>query len=395
MCEPDRSGQLQELDIVCFGDSDWWYHNHGHMDIQLMRRYAREGKILYINSIVIRKLNIMEGAMFLRRVKRKFLSILQGLKKTDIDNMFVYSPFTMPVHHINLARQLNEISLRLQIKHRMRGLKITKPIVWVACPGAAQSAVKLPREKLVYQRSDRYEDLPGVDPEQIRRYDLLLKEHADLVIYANRKLMSQEKARCKKAIFLDHGVDFEMFSNAHMDQYIPEEMELIPHPVLGFYGSIDDHTSDISLIEKLADLLCDISIVLVGNSSVDLSTLASHRNVYLLKQKPYEQIPHYAKCFDVCFMPWRQNEWIKACNPIKLKEYLAMGKPIVSTPFNELEHYTDLVYVASDAKSFAEAVRKACNEHDPKLALARRKRVSDSNWDSKARQVLHALYEMN
>jgi glycosyltransferase involved in cell wall biosynthesis len=170
-------------------------------------------------------------------------------------------------------------------------------------------------------------------------------------------------------------------------------MKRIPHPILGFYGNIDNHTSNIALIEQVAELLPDISIVIIGNSSIDLSALASHKNVYLLKQKPYEQIAHYAKCFDVCFMPWRQNKWIEACNPIKLKEYLALGKPVVSTPFSELESYKDVVNVASDATSFAGAVREACDESDHRLVSARRRRVRDSTWDTKAAEVLSALYK--
>lgn len=388
---------VDKIDVICFGDNDWWYHNHGHMDIQLMRRFAKTGRVLYVNSIVVRKFNIHEGTMFLRRVGRKLHSIMimRGMKSSGIENMMVYSPFTMPVHHINVARQLNERALSLQVRHCMRKLNMRKPIIWVACPGAAETAIKLPHTKLVYQRSDCYEQLPGVDPGQIKRYDRLLKKHADLVVYVNRQFMAREESQCRKAIYLDHGVDYDFFTNAYQNENIPEEMRRIPHPVLGFYGSIDDHTSDISLLERLADLLKDVSIVLIGNSSVDLSTLASRKNVYLLGQKPYEQIPHYAKCFDVCFMAWRQNEWIEACNPIKLKEYLALGKPIVSTPFSELENYKSLVYVASNAGVFAEVVRRACNENDPELVLARRNRVSDSTWDAKAREVLNTLHKMS
>lgn len=266
-----------------------------------------------------------------------------------------------------------------------------KPIIWVACPGAAETAVKLPCAKLIYQRSDCYEEFPGVDADQIRQYDRLLKRYADLVVYVNRELMRQEVSGCRKAIYLDHGVDYEAFVNAHKNPYIPEEMKRIPHPVLGFYGNIDDHTSDITLVEELADLLSDISIVLIGNASVDLSALASRKNVYLLSQKPYEQIPHYAKCFDVCFMPWQQNKWIEACNPVKLKEYLAIGRPVVSTPFSELEYYKDLISVASDGRSFAEAVRKVFKEDGPELESMRRERVRNCTWDTKAEEVMRTL----
>ncbi len=387
-----KTRHVDNFAVVCFGDSDWWYHNRGHMDMQLMKRFAKKGRVLYVNSIVVRKFNVGEGRMFWRRVMRKLRSIGRGLKPSGIENMYIYSPFSMPVHHIRFARELNAFILRLQIRRCMRKLGIEKPLMWVACPGAAEVISKLPRTKLVYQRSDCYEHFPGVDAAQMRCYDMLLKIEADIVVYANRGLMNGEKSDCRKAVLLDHGVDYDLFAGAEKDSYIPEEMRRIAHPILGFYGSIDGHTSDISLLEKLADMLSEFSIVLIGNSSVDLTALASRKNVHLLGGKAYERIPHYAKCFDVCFMPWRQNKWINSCNPVKLKEYLALGKPIVSTRFRELENYGSVVSIASDADSFAEAVRKAASRSNGDAVLLRRKMVKNCTWDTRADEILNEIF---
>ncbi len=383
---------MKNIDIVCFGDSDWWYHNRGHMDIQLMKQCTMFGRVLYINSIVVRKFNVLEGGMFIRRVKRKLRSIMRGIKPSGVENMMVYSPFSMPVHHIRGARELNAFVMRSQVRHCMRKLNMKKPIIWVACPGAAEVAIKLPHSKLVYQRSDRYEEFPGVDADQMIRYDRLLKAHADLVLYANEEFMTQESSQCRKAIYLDHGVDYKFFADAEQDDYIPEEMRQIQHPILGFYGGIDGHTSNITLIEEVADLLPDFSVVLIGSASADVTGLSSRKNVYMLGQKAYEDIPHYGKCFDVCFMPWQQNEWIAACNPVKFKEYLALGKPVVSTYFNELSGYDGFAEIANDANSFALAVRRVLKEDSSELAAARRKRVAGHTWGSKAKLVLENLF---
>ncbi len=146
---------LENLTILCFGDSDWWYHNRGHMDMQLMKQFAKFAKVLYVNSIVVRKFNIHEGSMFLRRAKRKLRSIMRGIKPSGIDNMTIYSPFTMPVHHINIARQLNALALLLQIRRCMRKLNIQRPIIWVACPGAAETAIKL-QESISMKKNNLY-----------------------------------------------------------------------------------------------------------------------------------------------------------------------------------------------------------------------------------------------
>ena len=162
--------------VICFGDSDWWYHNRGHMDMQLMRRFARFAKVLYVNSIVVRKFNVSEGSMFFRRLIRKMRSILKGIKPSGIENLMVYSPFTMPVHHIPFARSVNHGILNHQISRQVCRLGFDEPLVWVTCPAAAPVAVNLPRAKLVYQRSDCYEQLPGIDSEQVKKYDEAAQE---------------------------------------------------------------------------------------------------------------------------------------------------------------------------------------------------------------------------
>jgi len=144
----------------------------------------------------------------------------------------------------------------------------------------------------------------------------------------------------------------------------------------------------------VADRLPDASFVFIGKPSVDCSVLSTRKNVWMLGQKTYEEIPHYGKCFDVAILPWRVNKWTEAANPIKLKEYLALGKPIVSTPaFTELQEYDDVVYEAETPEEFAECIEKAYSEDSPDLVGKRRAKVSRASWDSKAELVLGELFK--
>jgi glycosyltransferase involved in cell wall biosynthesis len=376
--------------IVCFGGEDWWYHNRGHIDMQLMRRFAKYGTTLYVNSIVMQKPNISDGRKFVKRLVRKTKSIFTGLKQTDA-GFWAYSPFTLPVHHLEWARPTNEIILRYQVCYVIHKLRMVNPIIWVACPAACDTAIKTKRALLVYQRTDRYEEYPNVDPDIIRKYDQKLKLAADLTLFVSSSLYEQEHSQCKNALFLDHGVDYEMFASAEQNPYKPEDIAHIPRPIVGFFGAIDDHTSDIPFVEKLVDLLPEMSFVFIGRASSDCSRLKAKKNVWMLGQKPYEQITHYGKCFDVAVMPWRQNRWIEACNPIKLKEYLALGKPIVSTPFAELQKYHNLVYVAKTPQLFAECIKKTLAENSPDKVVARRKMVEKASWESKTQMVINAM----
>jgi glycosyltransferase involved in cell wall biosynthesis len=132
--------------------------------------------------------------------------------------------------------------------------------------------------------------------------------------------------------------------------------------------------------------------VLVGKPSIDCSRLLTKSNVRMLGYKPYTQIPHYGKCFDVAVMPWRQNDWIEACNPIKLKEYLALGKPIVSTPFKELERYDGLVYPASKPEEFVRCIHQALRENDAQRIEARRNKVKTATWRHKAKLLSEMFF---
>lgn len=381
----------RRIDTICFGAEDWWYHHRAHIDIQLMRRFARMGTTLYVNSIVMQKPNIGEGRMFAKRVVRKTKSIFAGLKKSDA-GFWVYSPFTLPVHHISWARPLNELLLRKQIEKQIRKLEIHEPIIWVACPAACDVAINMKKAKLIYLKTDVYEEFPNVDIELIRKHDLRLKAIADMTIFVSRALYDEELGQCRKAIYLDHGVDFHLFASAAQDPYKPEDIAEIPKPIVGFFGEIADYTVDIGFIEKVIDYLPGKSFVFVGETSADCSGLVAKENVWMLGKKPYEEIPHYGKCFDVAIMPWLQNRWIELCNPIKLKEYLALGKPVVSTPFTELQGFRDVVDEARNPEDFAEGIKRAISENNSELISKRKDKVKNESWDTKVKLVLEELY---
>jgi glycosyltransferase involved in cell wall biosynthesis len=344
---------------------------------------------------MMRKYGIINRNNFTEKLLRKVRSILKGLQKSSA-GFWVYSPFTLPVHHISWARPLNEAMLRYQMQRMMRKLRISAHVVWVACPAACNTAIKMKKVKLVYQRTDRYEDDPNVDRNVILDYDRKLKANADITIYVNKQLYDQEASQCKNALFLDHGVDYEMFAMDGSSSETPEDIAGIKRPIVGYFGALDDHKLDIGFLDAVAERLPDMSFVFIGKSSVDCSALSARKNVWLLGQKPYEQIPQYGKCFDVAILPWKINKWTEAANPIKFKEYLALGKPVVSTPaFSELQRYLDIVYEASSPEGFAECIRKAYAENDAELVKKRRQRVAGTSWDSKAEMVLGELFKEN
>jgi len=380
----------KRMDFLCFGGEDWWYHNRGHIDMQLMRRFSTLGTTLYVNSIIMHRPQVKAGKTFLRKVIRKAKSIVTGLKETDV-GFWVYSPFTMPVHHIDWARTLNHKVLKWQLQVVLRRLKMRNPIIWVACPSACQVAQDLKHCRLVYQRTDRYEDDPHVHRETIAAYDRQLRDIADMTVYVNRSLFEQEKGDCRRAVFLDHGVDYEMFAQAENDKLVPQDIQDVKKPIVGYFGGLADHKIDIDLLEKVIEARKDLTFVFVGDAPRQYHASLMHQNVRFLGKKDYKQIPHYGKYFDIAIFPWAINKWTEAANPIKLKEYLALGKPVVSTHFPEIDHYADVVYVSDNAQQFMRNIDKACLENNERRVQQRRRKVAASSWDSKAQHLLEEL----
>ena len=113
-------------------------------------------------------------------------------------------------------------------------------------------------------------------------------------------------------------------------------------------------------------------------------------NVHWLDFKAYEEIPAYGSGFDVALMPWLRNEWIRHCNPIKLKEYLALGLDVVTTDFPELRWYDDVVSVAKDPDDFVALIKRSIDEGGLVPEAKRRARVDGATWDARTQELLEA-----
>ncbi len=168
-------------------------------------------------------------------------------------------------------------------------------------------------------------------------------------------------------------------------------MKEIKKPIIGYFGSLTD-SNDINLVRYIAEQRPDYSIVLIGSYSPEYKELSRIPNIHLLGRKDYRDIPLYGKYFDVCFMAWKMTEWIKNCSPLKTKEYLALGKPVVSVAIDELiREYADVVTVAYDRDDFLRKIDYSLNND----SLQKRKRridfVKNDTWENRFRQMVEII----
>lgn len=355
-----------------------------------MKQLAKDSKVLFVNSLGMRIPSLRKDPNAAKKIVRKLRSMLRFLRKAE-DGMWVLSPISLPLGS-RAGRKLNAFSVFLQVKLVAVLLGFKEPVLYIGCPPALEVAKRLGRRQfLIYERTDVFEEMTGGNKHYLVSLNNELIETADLVLYVNKALWEEGVKKNKNSLLIGHGVDFDFFANAAKSKHIPEDITKIARPIVGFYGDFCERTSDMELLEYVVERLPNLSFVFIGSISADISRFNRFGNVYFFGRKSYKEIPNYGKEFDVAIMPWNNSKWIEFCNPVKIKEFLALGKPVVSTYYPEIEPYSDVVYVARDYDGFVSCIRKAVEERDLAKAKERQERVRNETWDSKVEQIRAAI----
>jgi glycosyltransferase involved in cell wall biosynthesis len=248
---------------------------------------------------------------------------------------------------------------------------------------------------LVYQRTDKFEEYSEQTRDYVVAADRWLSEHADLVLYASTVLYEEERMRNAHNLLVRHGVELAHFDPEKAERLAePADMVNISRPIVGFFGEIESDTMDMALLGEVIRALPDVSFVFVGRVVAPPEPLLGLSNVHFLGKKPYENVPQYGIRFDVAILPWKQNWWTFYSNPIKIKEYLALGLPIVSTAFPEALHYKDVMYGAHTAKDFTAGIREALAGRPVGTVESRRARVSEDTWERATLRIAKKIQEL-
>jgi glycosyltransferase involved in cell wall biosynthesis len=236
---------------------------------------------------------------------------------------------------------------------------------------------------LVYQVSDKYDfnEDSALPRAVIREMDTRLKDRATVVMYSGRKLY--EEAETRHRYFLEQAVDYERFAN--LPPETPVDIATIPRPVLGYVGAADWYTMDVPLIEHVARVRPDWHWVFIGSKSNVVQLSAP--NIHFLGPKPYAELSRYYNHIDVCVLPWDQkNVFTNYGSAIKVREYLATGKPVVISPLYEYLHTPGLrIYRSIDEFILLVAEALACDT--PHDRQSRQDAVRGCTWDVRAREV--------
>lgn len=368
--------------IICFA-KDWredpTSNNH------VMKLLARDNRVLWINSIATRTPSVTSGRD-LSKMVAKLGRFARGLDRVD-DNLWVFTPIVLPFPHSSIARVANRQIVKQTIRALRFRLDMDQFQLWSFLPTAEPYFGSLGESIAVYYITDEFSQFSELDSENIARMERDLCERADVVFVTANTLLETKRRYNPQTHLASHGVDHAHFSRA-LDESItvPAEVAGLSPPVLGFFGLIHDWV-DLATIAHLATERPDWSIVLIGKATVDTSALDSLPNVRMLGRKPYEHLPAYCRAFDVALIPFVVNELTHHVNPIKLREYLSAGLPVVSSPLPEVTHYSDTCYLADGADEFLRACERALDEDSDSARKRRCEAMAKETWEQKVGQL--------
>jgi len=378
-------------DIVCLSSQDWndlWTRKQ-----RFMQRFARQGnRVLYIEAQAS-----LASIGILRADWRRMFRWMPGPRRVQ-NNLYVATlPLVAPCFQMSIGiNTLNNVFLSAVLRRWIKQLDFRRPVLWTYNPHSESLIGKLGEQLVVYECVDELSAAKGlVRGEVVQELERRLIKKADVVIVTHENLYQSKKHLAREIHLIPNGAEVDHFRKASLpDTPVAEEMRRIPHPVVGFLGSIQ-YWIDMDLLRFLALARPDWSFALIGpiGRLARIDKIQHLPNVYLLGRKPYDDLPSYLKAFDACLNPYVLDETAMNCSPLKLYEYLATGKPVVSVDMPEARKFDGLISIG---RNYPEVLQRLDEALKPEVVreemiASRIGAVKEHSWDHRFAQLEKAL----
>lgn len=368
--EPALSVRVQDTilsgeDIICLAHEPW--HGPWKTYQQIMTILARSNRVLYIGPPSSLRERI---EAVLRRARR--LPVIERAAA----NLFVYhepSLLAKANHNRALSRPFGRAASLLRLEHVRRVARrmgFQSPLLWVFDPMQADVVGTFREKFVIYHVLDNYVELFVPEATTLRAAAAAnhkkMLELADVVFAVSQTLCEECLASNLNSFLLPNGVNYESFRAAMSSDIVPDDLRGIPRPIIGYVGAIQSYM-DFSLLTQVSAEHPEWSLVLVGPEELGshrskLDELLARPNAHYLGLKPVEEVPHYIKSCDVCIMPHRIDDLTVPADMIKVYEYLACGRPVVSMDIPSVRRFKPLVKVAEDTREFVNHVNSSLRE---------------------------------
>jgi glycosyltransferase involved in cell wall biosynthesis len=364
--------------LICFSHLRWnfVFQRPQH----LMSRFAREMNVIF-----------WEEPLEIGSKETAYLQVREAENAPNVRIVVPHLPQGMPA-------DAREAALGRLLDAHLASLGGSL-IAWYYTPMMLPFSKHVTPDVTVYDAMDELSKFKFA-PEHLLDLEQELIDRADVVFTGGSSLYEAKKHRHSNIHCFPSSVDRAHFCKARAHQFDPADQEDLPKPRLGFYGVIDERF-DTELLAKAAEMRPDWSFVMVGPVvKISEEDLPKRHNIHYLGGKTYDQLPAYLSGWDVALMPFAMNESTQFISPTKTPEYLAGGKPVVSTPIKDVvRHYGQLegVRIAPDAESFVEECETALKlAHSPESGWLGEAdlMLSASSWDTTQARMAGLIHDL-
>ncbi len=392
--------QKNRMDIICHAFPAW-EGNYVKSTVEITKAIAKQGhRVLYVDyaytwTDFAKSLFGKGNATWYR-----MLGITSRLRKIEVQNahLFVLTlPPVLPANFLSnpywydAVNKWNSFFIGRTIRKAAKKLSMTAPVVVNAFNPSygIHLASKLGEGKLVYYCYDEISAAAWANKHGARAEQAFVPK-CDAVIVSSVGLQQKQALQHKAVSVVKNGVDAALFSAKIRPEDLPKIPNLLPNQqVIGYLGSIDDRL-DFDLLEQLFTTFANKRFVFVGrvqNEAIRARLLA-FSNVFLSGAYPSDALPGWVACMDVCLIPFVKNDFTAGIYPLKINEYLAAGKAVVTTDFAPLDDFSDIVAIADTAETFKQAVKEALFEKKNQKAEQRQAFARKNDWAQRAQQFV-------
>lgn len=390
------------IDFVCFSTNNWEKRRARKQQFMLCLSFRDDvGRVLYVEPPLNLWRLILMPCIELRsqenRARWKRALLFRAVPCDESKKLFIFTqlfifPFSFRWHRLYKINLYISAAI-IRSKSKQKGFR--NIVLWVYHP-FDYLLLRWFKEKIlsVFDWTDEWSEYYIEYGSSKKRYIRFLEEKiiskSDIVFAVAETFFRQAYLLNPHTYHIAHGVSYEIFQE--FDGVIPADISQIKRPIAGYLGTISERL-DVELLEFVAQQLPNVSFVLVGDvhfQRVSFNTLHRLKNVYFLGEKKYSDLGRYSYFFDVCILPYRAQ----ACallSPTKIYDYLAIGKPIVSTDLAPVNPYKDVVYIARSREEFVQLLNKAFDEHNPELCQIRKKIAQQNAWPGRVQQIVDII----
>lgn len=372
---------LKNFDILCISSAHWDFLRTRKQ--KFMEMLSEHNRILYVEPgdsplslLLSPEIKKTSGIFPEIEMKNKNLYILRPSFLIPLDG------FTQKFN-VTLVNRFNQNILAKNVKLGVEKLGFKNMIIWVYFHRALpfKYIMEADSKIIVYDCVDEHSAYPNVNSDYIWNLEKKLIKMSDIVFVTAKGLLEKRKNINQNTYHAPNGVDYELFSMALKRQLpIPEDLKNIKKPIVGFVGALYEWV-DIDLMFEIFKN-CDYSLVIIGpiGKNIKIDKLQSLKNVHFLGRKNQSELPYYLQHIDCCLNIFKESELSKKVNPLKVYEYLAAGKPVVSTEMPELLDL-NVVKIARTPSEFLNAIEYEIKNDTEEKRWNRNKVASEFSWD--------------